>query len=52
MAKMLKNFPHLPEIETNKSVTLPNDILKEVIRQTVIAVSKQESRPNPCRAYS
>jgi DNA polymerase-3 subunit beta len=40
-----ENFPHLPEIETNKTVTLPNDILKEVIRQTVIAVSKQESRP-------
>lgn len=40
-----ENFPHLPEIETNKSVTLPNDIVKEVIRQTVIAVSKQESRP-------
>ena len=40
-----ENFPHLPEIETNKSVTLPNEILKEVIRQTVIAVSKQESRP-------
>ena len=40
-----ENFPHLPEIETNKSVTLPNDILKEVIRQTVIAVSKQEIRP-------
>ena len=40
-----ENFPHLPEIETNKSVTLPNDILNEVIRQTVIAVSKQESRP-------
>lgn len=40
-----ENFPRLPEIETNKSVTLPNDILKEVIRQTVIAVSKQESRP-------
>ena len=40
-----ENFPHLPEIETNKSITLPNDILKEVIRQTVIAVSKQESRP-------
>ena len=43
--KDAENFPHLPEIETNKSVTLPNDILKEVIRQTVIAVSKQESRP-------
>ncbi|MEY8293556.1 DNA polymerase III subunit beta [Limosilactobacillus caviae] len=40
-----ENFPHLPEVETDKTVTLPNDILKEVIRQTVIAVSKQESRP-------
>lgn len=40
-----ENFPHLPEVETDKTVTLPNDILKEVICQTVIAVSKQESRP-------
>lgn len=40
-----ENFPHLPEVETNKTITLPNDVLKEVIRQTVIAVSKQESRP-------
>ncbi|MBD5806333.1 DNA polymerase III subunit beta [Lactobacillus sp. 0.1XD8-4] len=40
-----ENFPHLPEVETDKTVTLPNDMLKEVIRQTVIAVSKQESRP-------
>lgn len=40
-----ENFPHLPEVETDKTVSLPNDILKEVIRQTVIAVSKQESRP-------
>lgn len=39
------NFPHLPEIETDNTITLPNDVLKEVIRQTVIAVSKQESRP-------
>lgn len=39
------NFPHLPEIETKNTITLVNDVLKEVIRQTVIAVSKQESRP-------
>lgn len=39
------NFPHLPEIETENTITLANDVLKEVIRQTVIAVSKQESRP-------
>ena len=35
----------MPEVETDKTITLPNDVLKEVIRQTVIAVSKQESRP-------
>ena len=40
-----ENFPHLPEVETDKTITLPNDVLQEVIRQTVIAVSKQESRP-------
>lgn len=39
------NFPHLPEIESDNTITVPNDVLKEVIRQTVIAVSKQESRP-------
>ncbi|MBB1062505.1 DNA polymerase III subunit beta [Limosilactobacillus fastidiosus] len=40
-----ENFPHLPEVEADNPVILANDILKEVIRQTVIAVSKQESRP-------
>lgn len=40
-----ENFPHLPEIETDNTVVLANDMLREVIRQTVIAVSKQESRP-------
>lgn len=40
-----EKFPHLPEVETDKTIAIPNDVLKEVIRQTVIAVSKQESRP-------
>ena len=40
-----ENFPHLPEVEANNTVVLANDMLKEVIWQTVIAVSKQESRP-------
>ncbi|MEY8442535.1 DNA polymerase III subunit beta [Lactobacillaceae bacterium 24-114] len=39
------NYPHLPEIAADNTVVLANDMLKEVIRQTVIAVSKQESRP-------
>lgn len=38
-------YPHLPEISTDNSIDLPAEIFKEVIGQTVIAVSKQESRP-------
>lgn len=39
------NYPHLPEIETNTSIPLAADLLKQIISQTVIAVSNQESRP-------
>ena len=39
------NYPHLPKINTDKSVKLSGDLFKEIIRQTVIAVSNQESRP-------
>ena len=39
------NYPHLPEIDTNEHFKIPADIMKQVINQTVIAVSTQESRP-------
>lgn len=39
------NYPHLPEIDTNEQLSIPADIMKQVISQTVIAVSTQESRP-------
>lgn len=39
------NYPHLPEVESDNTVELAADILREVIEQTRIAVSKQESRP-------
>ncbi|MHA8138070.1 DNA polymerase III subunit beta [Lactobacillaceae bacterium Scapto_B20] len=39
------NYPHLPEIDTDDSVTFSGDVFKEIISQTVIAVSTQESRP-------
>lgn len=39
------NYPHLPEIETTNSIPLAGDLLKQIISQTVIAVSNQESRP-------
>lgn len=39
------NYPHLPEMESNENVQIAPDLLREVIDQTRIAVSKQESRP-------
>ncbi|QBO36261.1 DNA polymerase III subunit beta [Periweissella cryptocerci] len=38
-------YPHLPEIESTNSVSLSADTLRQIISQTVIAVSNQESRP-------
>lgn len=39
------NYPHLPEIEMDNSFLLPVTLFKNIIRQTVIAVSNHESRP-------
>jgi len=39
------SYPYLPEIDTSDAFTLPVELLKKVIEQTVIAVSKHESRP-------
>src|SRR5699024_6452756 len=39
------SYPYLPEIDTSESFSLPVLLLKRVIEQTVIAVSKHESRP-------
>lgn len=38
-------YPLLPEIAADHSLKLPADVLREVIAQTVIAVSTQDSRP-------
>lgn len=39
------NYPHLPEIDSKELLTIPADLFKQVVDQTVIAVSTQESRP-------
>ncbi len=39
------SYPYLPTIDTTDAFTLPVKLLKRVIEQTVIAVSKHESRP-------
>lgn len=38
-------YPQLPEISNDRSLTLNADIFHQIIGQTVIAVSTQESRP-------
>lgn len=39
------NYPHLPVIDTSESFLLPVGLFKQVIGQTVIAISTHESRP-------
>lgn len=39
------NYPHLPEIDSNEHLKISADLFKQIINQTVIAVSNQESRP-------
>ncbi|WP_042352990.1 DNA polymerase III subunit beta [Bacillus massiliigorillae] len=38
-------YPHLPQIEEENIITIPTDLLKTLIRQTVYAVSTSETRP-------
>lgn len=38
-------YPLLPEIQDNRQFTIPADLLKSTIRETVFAVSASESRP-------
>lgn len=38
-------YPHLPQIEEDSVFKLPTDLLKNIIRQTVFAVSTSETRP-------
>lgn len=40
-----ENYPHLPEVDSNEHLRIAADIFKQIINQTVIAVSTQESRP-------
>ncbi|MBU9722296.1 MULTISPECIES: DNA polymerase III subunit beta [Bacillaceae] len=40
-----EEYPRLPEIEENNIFKVPTDLLKNIIRQTVFAVSTVETRP-------
>ena len=38
-------YPLLPEVSTDQEFTIPTDLLKSIIRETVFAVATSESRP-------
>jgi len=38
-------YPLLPEVSTDQQFTMPADLLKSIIRETVFAVATSESRP-------
>lgn len=40
-----EEYPRLPQINQENSFTMPTDLLKNVIKQTVFAVSTSETRP-------
>ncbi len=40
-----EEYPHLPQIEEDNIISIPTDLLKNLIRQTVFAVSTSETRP-------
>ncbi len=40
-----EEFPELPKIEVENSITLEQNILKNMIRKTIFAVSTEENRP-------
>ncbi|WP_102026156.1 DNA polymerase III subunit beta [Salirhabdus sp. Marseille-P4669] len=40
-----EEYPHLPKLHTENSFELPTDLLKNLIKQTVFAVSTSETRP-------
>ena len=42
---MQQNIHILPEIAAERQFTIPTDLLKSVIRETVFAVATSESRP-------
>lgn len=40
-----EEYPRLPQIEEDNLFQIPNDLMKNIIRQTVFAVSTAETRP-------
>jgi len=46
-----ENYPDLPSVEHQQSLTIPEKTMKEIINQTLFAVSDNEARPVYTGAY-
>jgi DNA polymerase-3 subunit beta len=44
-------FPTLPEVQSEKRVTVPSSVLQRLIRKTIFAVSTDETRPGLSGAF-
>ncbi|WP_438314003.1 DNA polymerase III subunit beta [Sporosarcina sp. FA9] len=40
-----EDYPILPDVKDDNSFSMPSDLMKSIIRETVFAVSQQETRP-------
>ena len=45
MALAADDYPSLPDVEYDKAVTVPQNMLKDMISSTIFAVSENQSRP-------
>ena len=46
MGKPLEEFPALPEVDTQHSVSIPADLLKRIVDKTTFAISRDELKPS------
>ena len=44
-AESSENYPELPDVDTGRAVTIPQNALKELISGTIFAVSEDQRRP-------
>ena len=45
MASSAEDFPSLPEVEADKSLSVPQNVLKDMISGTIFSVSENQARP-------
>ena len=46
MGKPLEEFPALPEVDAQRTVSIPSSLLKRIIDKTIFAISRDELKPS------